>query len=964
MQVLLYHELDAIQINGFDKWRQFIEANDFKSADIKKVGDNLYRARLNRTDRLLFSFYKYQQTTFVLVLEYLKNHNYAASRFLNHNAVIETDKIPNILELPSTVPVLPILPATQKQFYFLDKVICLDADQKNLYYLNLPLIIIGAAGSGKTIVTLEKLKTLQGRVLYTTLSPYLAKHAQALYYAKNYQNKQQNVEFLSFQEVLESVQMPEGKPITFALFKQWLHRFPNLKIKDAFTLFAEFRNVITGLEIDKPYLNFSTYQLLGIRQSIFSPDERTEVYNLFLRYLKFLKDENYYDLNLLSFDYLTYIEANYDAIVIDEIQDLNNLQVYLLLSLLKQKNQFVLCGDANQIVQPSYFAWKNIKNLLQNKIAYLSGSELVNILKINYRNPQAIAELANKILKIKYHQFGALDRESHYLLESQLTDQGHINLLPISEDYLNHLNNASCQSVEYAIIVLDEQQKLLARQYFKTPLIFSIQEAKGLEYKNIILFNIVNASKLNFSVLLKDLTLQDLQAAEIRYSRARNKNDKQAEFYKFYLNTLYVAITRATRAIYWLETDLDHSFLKLLDLAPIQQNFELIAEQSSVEAWQHEIQRLKSQGKLEQAQQIEQHILQPKPQAWTVLELSAIETALYNMTKLDKLTLAEYALVYRDSYIFHRLVEIEFKTVFNLNQFKKQLLQKEFLIYFLKTKQPLAQYIAIYGIDVRNRFNLTPVLTALWLEEFSLANELLAQSANIDLMDNQGFLALHYWLRQLALADLHKNEQFFTLYNKLLPLDLDIQVDGRLVKLNYRSAEGLLFNLMYAGFYELLPNCLIRGDYYHIEYLKTALNKLPNYILDIHQINMDNLAETFKKHEIFSTAIENKKLFYCLADHQYIINPTLMIKINDQWKNIHEVLRLDRLSYFEPYKVGKNANNVYEYKRYLQTQNQQLQVQLSALNNLIFNLRSLLLNQLLEAFQILCANQLQQIQDE
>lgn len=78
-------------------------------------------------------------------------------------------------------------------------------------------------------------------------------------------------------------------------------------------------------------------------------------------------------------------------IVIDEVQDLNNLQVYLLLSLLKEKNQFALCGDANQIVQPSYFAWKNIKNLLQNKIVYLSGSELVNILKINYRNPQAIA---------------------------------------------------------------------------------------------------------------------------------------------------------------------------------------------------------------------------------------------------------------------------------------------------------------------------------------------------------------------------------------------------------------------------------------------------------------------------------------------------------------------------------------------------------------------------------------------
>jgi hypothetical protein len=964
MQVLLYHELDALQINGFDKWRQFIEANDFKSADIKKIGDNLYRARLNRTDRLLFAFYKYQRKTFVLVLEYLKNHNYAASRFLNNNITIETNKIPNVLKLPDAVPLLPILPTTQKHFYFLDKVICLDNDQQNLYYLNLPLIIIGAAGSGKTVVTLEKLKTLQGRVLYTTLSPYLAKHAQSLYYAKNYQNKQQKVEFLSFSEVLESIQVPEGKPITFDIFNQWLQRFPNLKIKDAFTLFAEFRNVITGLDIDKPYLNFATYQLLGIRQSIFSPDERTEVYNLFLKYLKFLKDETYYDLNLLSFDYLAHIEADYDAIIIDEVQDLNNLQIYLLLSLLKQKNQFVLCGDANQIVQPSYFAWKNVRNLLQREMAYLSSSELVNILRINYRNPQVIAELANKILKIKYHQFGVLDRESHYLLESQLDDQGQISLMSMSEDYLSNLNAVSCQSVDYAIIVLDEKQKQLAKQYFTTPLIFSIQEAKGLEYKNIILFNVINTSKLNFTNLLKDLTPQDLKVAEIRYNRAKNKHNKQAEFYKFYLNTLYVAITRATQSIYWLETDLEHCFLKLLELTPLQQTVELTAERSSTEAWQQEIQRLKSQGKLEQVQQIEQRILPAKAQHWTVLDSSAIENALHNLTKADKLTLAEYALVYRDSYIFNRLIEIEFKTVFNLNQLRKQLLQKEFLIYLLKTKQQLAHYIVSYGIDVRNRFNLTPLLSAFCLEDFALVNELLAQSANIEVIDNQGFLPLHYWLRQLTLSDMHKDAQFFTLYHQLLPVDLDIQVDGRLVKLSYRSDEGLLFNLMYAGFYEMLPRYLLRGDYYTLEYLSTALSKLPPYILVIHQIDAKNLAEILKKHEIFSVSKESKKLFYCLAENQYIINPTLMIKINDQWKNIHEILRLDRLSYFEPYKAGKNASNIYEYKRYLQIQNQQLQTQLSTLNNLIFNLRSLLLNQLLEAFQMLCANQLQQIQDD
>ncbi|HHJ19112.1 MAG TPA: hypothetical protein ENJ84_04685, partial [Gammaproteobacteria bacterium] len=82
MQVLLYNDLKQKSITGFAKWRKLIEKDDFKSADIKKVGDNLYRARLNRSDRLIFSLYQYQGQRYALVLEYLKSHNYKQSRFL------------------------------------------------------------------------------------------------------------------------------------------------------------------------------------------------------------------------------------------------------------------------------------------------------------------------------------------------------------------------------------------------------------------------------------------------------------------------------------------------------------------------------------------------------------------------------------------------------------------------------------------------------------------------------------------------------------------------------------------------------------------------------------------------------------------------------------------------------------------------------------------------------------------
>jgi hypothetical protein len=82
MQILLYNDLNTRQIPGFAKMLKYLEADDFKSAEVKKVGDNLYRARLNQSDRLLFSVYRHQGQAYALILEYINNHAYQDSRFL------------------------------------------------------------------------------------------------------------------------------------------------------------------------------------------------------------------------------------------------------------------------------------------------------------------------------------------------------------------------------------------------------------------------------------------------------------------------------------------------------------------------------------------------------------------------------------------------------------------------------------------------------------------------------------------------------------------------------------------------------------------------------------------------------------------------------------------------------------------------------------------------------------------
>ena len=60
MKILAYRSLDTEAIPGYEKLAAYLAADDFRSADVKKVGDNLYRARLDRSNRLLFALYRHK----------------------------------------------------------------------------------------------------------------------------------------------------------------------------------------------------------------------------------------------------------------------------------------------------------------------------------------------------------------------------------------------------------------------------------------------------------------------------------------------------------------------------------------------------------------------------------------------------------------------------------------------------------------------------------------------------------------------------------------------------------------------------------------------------------------------------------------------------------------------------------------------------------------------------------------
>ncbi len=905
MQVLLYNQLNPKNIPNFDKMKGLLEAGDFRSADVKKIGENLYRARLDRSNRLLFSLYRYQNKTYILVLEFVAHHAYNTSRFLRRGGTIDESKIPT-LDHPDQAAAEPLAYMNPQlpTFHLLNKVISFDDAQQAVYTLPPPCIVIGSAGSGKTALTLEKMKDAPGEVLYVTRSPYLVHNARTLYYGLEYENDDQDVSFLSFAEYLASLRVPQGREMGFRDFAQWFarHRAAS-RLTDPHALFEEFQGVLTGPATDRPYLSREEYLGLGIRQSIFAEDERPHVYDLFGKYLAFMQDNGYYDPNILSYHYLPLVEPRYDFVVVDEVQDLTTIQLQLILTSLREPHQFFLCGDANQIVHPNFFSWSTLKRFFYQQAGLAAPAELMRILHNNYRNAVNVIEVANRLLKLKHARFGSVDRESNYLVRSTGETSGTVLLLADTEPITRELDQKTRQSTRFAVVVMHPEHKPAARAHFHTPLIFSIQEAKGLEYDNIILYNFTSAAEERFREITRGVRAEDVLGEELRYARAREKGDKSLEIYKFHINALYVAITRAVENLYLIEANPSQRLFEVLGLKRWEERLALADHGSSLEEWRQEARRLELQGKQEQADAIRTQILKLKDVPWEVLHgetLRALERQAFdNDDKKAKLLLFEYALVYQDRNRMHALAARGFRPATQPDKGIKLLTQKYFLPYELKKPEAMLRQVDQYGVDFRNPFNQTPLMIAARLGNDDQVARLVAMGADTGLINNVGFNALHIALEQACIDAHYAARKLAGVYDTLAPLDMVIQVDGRLVKLDNRLMEFLLVNLMIAMFYTRLGDNVVRfgGGAFSSGDFVEVLRHFPDALVPARRKQRAYISSILAKNEVHRDDKYNRKLFRRLKHGHYIINPQLAVWVEGAWRNIYDVVPLDALGY-------------------------------------------------------------------
>ena len=913
MRILEYIDLDSSRVaKTYRKVIDALAADDFRAAQVKKLANvghgKFYRARLDDTNRLLFSLVRHQNEVCALILEVIANHDYDKSRFLR-GAVIDETKIPDgdVTEAAKDAQTLRYLHPKHGKVHLLDKPISFDDAQEAIYRQPAPLIVVGGAGSGKTALTLEKLKHAEGETLYVTHSAYLAQSARDLYYANGFEHPGQDATFLSYREFVETLHVPSGREVQWRDFAGWFSRLKqSFRDIDAHQAYEELRGVLAaGAD---GILTRDAYRALGVRQSIFPAERRDALFDLFEKYQAWLAEAKLYDLNLIAQAWIPHAEPRYDFVLIDEIQDITPVQLSLVLRTLKKPGHFLLCGDSNQIVHPNFFSWSQIKQLFWHDPALAERQEL-RVLAANFRNGLEATRVANQLLKIKQRRFGSIDRESNYLVRAVGGEPGAVNLMPDKDATKKELDQQIRKSTQFAVLVMRDEDKAEARKHFSTPLLFSIHEAKGLEYENIVLYRFVSDHRAEFAEIVDGVDKADLATDDLEYRRAKDKGDKSLEVYKFYVNALYVALTRAIRNLYLIESDTQNPLFGLLDLSVAGQ-VKVDARQSTLEDWQKEARKLELQGKQEQADAIRNNVLKQTPVPWPVFDEQRTTELLLKVFReqapgtKQKQQLFEIA-IYHDLPVLADDLsnEARFDTARGFYTQRATMARKSFITYFAKNFKDILRQCDQHGVDHRLPMNQTPLMAAATAGNIPLVEALIERGADREAADHFGANALHWAMREAFRDAKFARGPFTELYELLAPAAVDINTGERLVRIDKHLSEYFLFQTFWALFATRFTHSQRRAlAAFESENILKAWEHLPANVVPPNRNKRQHLSGVLARNEVERDYAYNRALFQRMAQGWYQFNPKLLVRQRangeETWTPVFNALNLPFLNEF------------------------------------------------------------------
>jgi hypothetical protein len=501
---------------------------------------------------------------------------------------------------------------------------------------------------------------------------------------------------------------------------------------------------------------------------------------------------------------------------------------------------------------------------------------------------------------------------------------GEIRFIEDRDQNATSLGKKTGRSVNYAVLVLQNEDKPAARNVFHTPLLFSVQESKGLEYENIILYNLVSGNREEYNTISEGVLPSHLETEELAYSRNKDKTDKSAEIYKFFINALYVSLTRAIRNVYIIEKESNHPLIRLLGITESSSGQSVREEVSSAEDWKKEARRLEKQGKQEQADEIVKNILTTVKPDWEPIDAAryrkikseALDPA--NFNKKAKDLLFDMALVHSQPFIMEKLTELKYRRAENYEAERGSLFRRQYRYYREDNMKMVAPLVNKYGINYRDLYNFTPLHAAVFSGAVKTVQMLLENGADPDLVDTFNKTPLQIAFLQAFIHTEYARKKLGQIYPLLLSDPLKIQVDYKLIKIDPHKIEFFLINLFIA-----IQTVVLQTKHYYLSMginMEDILEKIENFseaVLPENRKRREYLLALLARHEVQSNNPYNKQIFKRVARGHYTLNPKLKIWCNGRWMTTDEIFESYDVSVKElkNFKMDKHIKEMEEWTR-------------------------------------------------
>ena len=426
-----------------------------------------------------------------------------------------------------------------------------------------PCVIYGSAGTGKTLLSEELYERLietnpDADILYLTYMPRLKNQVVADLKKRNVDKALAlDIDSLVLDNI-KALKKHRGNYKKEDYFKEWVARN-----KDRKNFKLSIIDSDDDMAINMAYIFYRTYSFTSSmeteetfmsslkKEGGLEDRQKKAIYKICLEYQKHIQDSAYYTDNNAAIELRNSNLKKYDAVIVDEIQDLTQLQVECLLSLLKDQNgnpnrHIFAFGDDNQSINPTLLRLSKADELIHKHYGEYHGEPIV--LNGSYRSTDYLIKYINYINKVRSNIIGKdkdfNDQEQRSKIQTIYGNESDKPAFITNKQVLrNGLTDDSLLELNDIMIIVPNEKEYdkLLKQYPQLVTdsntnLMTIERTKGGEWDTVILYNFFSSTSdiwKQFVDLYEDETAASLKST----------------VHRMYFNRFYVGLTRASKKV-------------------------------------------------------------------------------------------------------------------------------------------------------------------------------------------------------------------------------------------------------------------------------------------------------------------------------------------------------------------------------------------------------------------------------